>query len=103
MTDGEGTASYVYNTYRQLQSETRTFTGLANKVLTLSYAYNQADQVKQAIYAGSVSTGLIAPAEKAAGKDPVVTAPSGHAPNVVATQRSSAARSPTQRGRGCLA
>jgi RHS repeat-associated protein len=50
MTDGEGATSYVYNGYRQLQSETRTFTGLPNNSHTLSYIYNQGDQLKSVNY-----------------------------------------------------
>jgi len=46
MTDGEGSTSYVYNGFRQLQSETRTFTALTNKSFALSYTYNLADQPK---------------------------------------------------------
>jgi RHS repeat-associated protein len=46
VTDGEGATSYSYNNYRQLESETRTFTGLANQSFTLGYTYNQADQVR---------------------------------------------------------
>ncbi len=37
MTDGEGTMSYTCNSYRQLQSETRTFTGLASNNYTYNY------------------------------------------------------------------
>src|SRR5581483_4705426 len=55
LTDGEGQTSYSYNGYRQLQSETRTFTGLAGNSYTLGYSYNQADQVKMVNY--SVSSG----------------------------------------------
>jgi len=50
VTDGEGQTSYSYNSYRQLQSETRTFTGLAGNSYTLGYTYNQADQVRSANY-----------------------------------------------------
>ena len=55
MTDGEGQTTYAYNNFRQLQSETRTFAGLTGKIFSLSYSYNQADQVKQVVYAGSDS------------------------------------------------
>ena len=50
VTDGEGQTSYVYNGYRQMQSETRSFTGLSGKSYTLNYSYNQADQVKSVNY-----------------------------------------------------
>ncbi|MDX2040328.1 MAG: RHS repeat-associated core domain-containing protein [Acidobacteriota bacterium] len=50
VTDGEGATNYSYNAYRQLQSETRTFTGLTNNTYTLNYTYNQGDQVKSANY-----------------------------------------------------
>ncbi|MBI1761281.1 MAG: VCBS repeat-containing protein, partial [Acidobacteria bacterium] len=63
MTDGEGQTNYAYNSFRQLQSETRTFSGLAGKVFGLSYAYNQADQVKQVVYSGQNSGGAAAPNE----------------------------------------
>jgi RHS repeat-associated protein len=42
--------SYSYNSYRQLQSETRTFTALPGKSYILSYAYNLADQLKSVNY-----------------------------------------------------
>jgi YD repeat-containing protein len=58
MTDGEGATSYVYNSYRQLQSETRTFTGLPNNTYTLGYSYNQGDQLKSVNYL--VTTGGVA-------------------------------------------
>ncbi len=58
MIDGEGQTSYTYNSLRQLQSETRTFGGLTGKVFTLGYAYNQADQIKQVVYAGYNSGGV---------------------------------------------
>ena len=54
MTDGEGQTSFTYNAYRQLQSEARTFTSLAGKTYKLSYAYNQADQVKSVNYNVSI-------------------------------------------------
>lgn len=38
MTDGLGSASYVYNTLSEMTSETRTFTGLGS--YTLGYSYN---------------------------------------------------------------
>ncbi|MGH9841183.1 MAG: RHS repeat-associated core domain-containing protein [Blastocatellia bacterium] len=50
MTDGEGSASYAYNSYRQLESETRTFGGLPGKSFVLTYAYNLADQLKSVNY-----------------------------------------------------
>jgi YD repeat-containing protein len=53
MTDGEGQTTYSYNGYRQLQSETRTFTGLPGNSYTLGYSYNQADQVKAVNYSSS--------------------------------------------------
>lgn len=55
MTDGEGATNYTYNSYRQLQSETRTFTNLANNSYTLNYTYNQGDQVKSANYFASIT------------------------------------------------
>ncbi len=50
MTDGEGSMSYVYNSYRQLQSETRTFTGLTGNNYTYNYTYGLGGQLKQANY-----------------------------------------------------
>jgi RHS repeat-associated protein len=50
MTDGAGQTSYSYNSLRQLQSETRSFTDLPDKQYTLSYNYNQAEQVTSASY-----------------------------------------------------
>ncbi|MGH9842125.1 MAG: RHS repeat domain-containing protein, partial [Blastocatellia bacterium] len=50
MSDGEGSMSYVYNSYRQLESETRTFTGLPGKSFVLGYSYNLADQLKSVNY-----------------------------------------------------
>jgi len=47
MTDGQGTMTYTYNAYRQLQSESRTFTNLPGETYTLNYSYNLADQVTQ--------------------------------------------------------
>jgi RHS repeat-associated protein len=44
MTDGLGSVSYQYNTLSQLESETRTFTGVVGSY-TLSYAYNLAGQL----------------------------------------------------------
>jgi YD repeat-containing protein len=44
MTDGSGSTTYQYNTLSQLQSETRTFSGLSGSY-TLSYSYNLAGQV----------------------------------------------------------
>jgi RHS repeat-associated protein len=64
MTDGEGQTSYSFNGYRQLQSETRTFTGLPGKTATLSYTYNQGDQVKSVNY--SFGPASIAPPEETA-------------------------------------
>ncbi len=66
VTDGEGQTSYTYNSYRQLQSEQRTFTGLANRFHTLNYAYNLADQVRQVNYQVTEQTGFVPVA-----KDPV--------------------------------
>ncbi|MCI0563027.1 MAG: carboxypeptidase-like regulatory domain-containing protein, partial [Nitrososphaera sp.] len=60
MTDGEGATSYVYNGYRQLQSETRLFTALVGKQYTLNYAYNLADQLKSVNYAVN-SGGIMGP------------------------------------------
>gem|GEM_PF-2074565 len=50
MSDGMGATSYSYNSYRQLQSETRTFTGLPGESYSLSYGYNLVDQLKQVTY-----------------------------------------------------
>ena len=50
MTDGEGQTTYSYNSFRQLQSETRAFTGLPGKSFVLSYIYNLADQLKSVNY-----------------------------------------------------
>ena len=43
----EGTTTYTYNAYRQLQSEARTFTALTGETYTLNYSYGLADQVRQ--------------------------------------------------------
>jgi len=56
MTDGEGGTNYVYNSFRQLQSETRTFTALTGKQHTLNYTYNLADQPKSVNYVVSSSS-----------------------------------------------
>jgi hypothetical protein len=57
MADGEGTTTYVYNGFRQLQSESR---GLPNsRTSKLTYTWNLADQAKQvnyAIYNGATAT-----------------------------------------------
>jgi RHS repeat-associated protein len=45
MTDGLGSASYVYNNLSQMESETRTFNGL--NPITLSYEYNLAGELKK--------------------------------------------------------
>jgi RHS repeat-associated protein len=58
MTDGEGQTTYSYNNYRQLQSETRTFTSLPDNQYTLSYSYNQAEQVKTVNYYGTSGSGV---------------------------------------------
>jgi RHS repeat-associated protein len=50
MSDGEGMTSYSYNSLRQLQSESRTFTGLMGNTYTLNYTYNLADQLKSVNY-----------------------------------------------------
>src|SRR5262249_46757360 len=50
MTDGEGQTTYSYNSFRQLQSESRTFTGLPGNTYTLNYTYNLADQLKSVNY-----------------------------------------------------
>ena len=57
MADGEGSTSYVYNGFRQLQSETRTFTTLTNKSFALSYTYNLADQPKSVTEVMNLSGG----------------------------------------------
>ena len=48
MTNGEGAMSYTYNSYRQLTSETRTFTGLSGNNYTFNYSYNLGGQLSQA-------------------------------------------------------
>ncbi|MGH9803017.1 MAG: hypothetical protein ACRD82_21845, partial [Blastocatellia bacterium] len=53
LTDVEGSTTYTYNDYRQLQNESRTFTGLSGHTYTLNYIYNQGDQVTQVNYYGS--------------------------------------------------
>ncbi|MDX2040804.1 MAG: RHS repeat-associated core domain-containing protein [Acidobacteriota bacterium] len=58
MGDGEGTTTYAYNAYRQLQSETRTFSGIAGKTFPLTYTYNLADQIKSVNYAVQSSGGF---------------------------------------------
>jgi len=50
MVDGQGSTSYSYNGMRQVQSETRTLTGLPGESYTLGYSYNLAGQVKQVSY-----------------------------------------------------
>jgi hypothetical protein len=57
MTDGEGTTVYTYNAHRQLESERRSFTGIAGRSYTLSHTYNQADQVTRATYSSAQSGG----------------------------------------------
>ncbi len=59
MTDGEGGTNYVYNGFRQLQSETRAFNSLTGKWLTLNYTYNLADQLRSANYVVSNSSGYL--------------------------------------------
>jgi YD repeat-containing protein len=61
MTDGEGTMSYIFDAHRRLQSETRTFTGLTGKFYKLSYAYNEAGQLKQVNYNASTSQSAVTP------------------------------------------
>jgi YD repeat-containing protein len=56
MTDGEGATVYTYTAYRQLESETRTFTGLSGKTFALNYTYNQADMVTRVNYLNKVGT-----------------------------------------------
>ncbi|HMV48351.1 MAG TPA: hypothetical protein PKD31_11405, partial [Blastocatellia bacterium] len=50
MTDGEGQTTYSYNNLRQLESETRTFTGLSGNYYKLSYSYNVVGQPTQVNY-----------------------------------------------------
>jgi len=57
MSDGQGMTTYVYNSFRELQSETRTFAGLAGKQYTLSYTYNQAGQMTRVNYGAGTSEG----------------------------------------------
>ena len=45
MSDGSGSTTYQYNALSQLESETRTFTGLTG-TFTLSYSYNLAGELK---------------------------------------------------------
>ncbi|HKQ72777.1 MAG TPA: carboxypeptidase-like regulatory domain-containing protein, partial [Blastocatellia bacterium] len=59
MTDGEGSMSYIYNGFRQLESETRLFTALTGKQHTLNYTYNLADQPKSVNYVVSQSSGYL--------------------------------------------
>lgn len=54
MTDGKGRTTYSYNSYRQVESETRTFTALSGNYYKLNYDYNvagQTTQVNHGIYA----------------------------------------------------
>ncbi len=66
MSDGEGSASYAYNAYRQLESETRSFSGLAGRTFTLNYTYNLADQLKSVNYVMAQGGGLMADGERGA-------------------------------------
>ncbi len=50
MADGEGSTTYSYNSFRQLESETRTFTALSGNYYKLNYAYNVAGQTTQVNY-----------------------------------------------------
>jgi RHS repeat-associated protein len=79
MTDGEGSMSYVYNGFRQLESETRLFTALTGKQHTLNYTYNLADQPKSVNYAVSQSSGYlnmpVDPSRDASNKVAGLTAP----------------------------
>ena len=53
MTDGEGTMTYHYNSYRQMDYETRTFTGLTGQSFTLNYTYNKAEELTRVNYVTS--------------------------------------------------
>lgn len=70
MGDGEGMTTYVYNVHRQLQSEMRTFTGIAGKTFPLTYTYNLADQIKSVNYQIQSSGSLMPEEEKQAQATP---------------------------------
>ena len=102
MTDGEGTMNYYYNSLRQLDHETRTFTALTGRYYRLSYAYNQANQVKQVVYAASTTAGALAPggtAERIAGlAQPVPVALPGSATAAVSPGGAAGAPAPATAG-----
>ncbi|HWQ31967.1 MAG TPA: carboxypeptidase regulatory-like domain-containing protein, partial [Blastocatellia bacterium] len=80
MTDGEGTTSYYYNSFRQLDHETRSFTGLPGKYYRLDYTYNLASQPKQVSYVATTTTGLNAApdnGERIASTQPAMPATEG--------------------------
>jgi YD repeat-containing protein len=66
MTDGEGAMSYVYDGFRRLQTETRTFSGLAGKSYRYTYDFNLGGQLKQADYTALNSSSQNVPAQQTA-------------------------------------
>ena len=56
MSSSESTVTYAYDTASRLTSEARTFSGLAGS-FTLSYAYNQLDQLTEITHPGNVKVG----------------------------------------------
>jgi RHS repeat-associated protein len=58
MTDGEGAMNYYYNSFRQMDHETRSFTGLPGKYYRLNYTYNLANQPKQVSYIATTTAGM---------------------------------------------
>jgi RHS repeat-associated protein len=56
MSSSESTVTYVYDTASRLTSEARTFNGLSGS-FTLSYAYNQLDQLTEITHHGNVKVG----------------------------------------------
>jgi len=89
MTDGEGSTSYVYNSYRQLQSETRSFNGLPGKSFTLNYTYNQGVELKSVNYVMAQGGGLMADGDRGA---------PGSAQRIYNASRARASRADGERG-----
>ena len=56
MSSSESTVTYAYDTASRQTSEARTFNGLAGS-FTLSYAYNQLDQLSEITHPGNVKVG----------------------------------------------
>jgi len=105
MADGEGVTNYSYNDFRQLESETRTFTNLAGKTFALNYTYNLADQIKSVNYSIIPSGGtslieeekppqLTAPPKPRAGRQPAQAALIGY--SISGTVRQSGTNQPIQ-------